>query len=117
MDNTNTHTDSRGTITDLLVTDDFSITHITFKEGAVRGNHYHKETVQKDCVLKGSLVCAQDNKVTNVYEGDWIQTEANVSHAYKAFEDSEIISICWGKRRGSDYEKDVIRLTDNDKLL
>ncbi len=117
MDNTNTHTDNRGTIKDLLVTDEYSVTHITFKEGAVRGNHYHKETTQKDVILKGSLICNLDGEAVTVLKGDYIQIEPNVKHAYKALEDSEMLSICWGVRKGEDYEKDVIRLTDNEKLL
>jgi len=111
------HQDERGIIKDLLVTDECSITHVTFKEGAVRGNHYHKKTVQKDCVLKGRLICSQYGKETEVTVGDWIQTEPHVEHAYKALEDSELLSICWGVRKGEDFEKDVVRLSDNDKLL
>jgi len=103
-------TDERGTITDLIVTPDYSITHITFTEGAVRGNHYHKQTVQKDFILKGSLVCAQNDTQDVVKEGDYVLHEANDTHAYKALEYSEMISICYGVRKGADYEKDVFRL-------
>ncbi len=115
MDNTNTFSDSRGTIKDLLITDGYSVTFITFKEGAVRGNHYHEFTTQKDIILKGSLTCALDDEKTEVKVGDYIQIEPKVKHAYKALEDSEMLSICWGIRKGNEYEKDVIRL--DDKLL
>ncbi len=106
----NTYTDDRGTIKDLLVTDEYSITHITFNEGAVRGNHYHKETIQYDFVLKGKLLVAQNNREQIVNKETMVVNEPNDKHAYKALEYSEIISICFGVRRGSDYEKDVIRL-------
>lgn len=110
-------TDERGTITDLVVTPDYSITHITFTEGAVRGNHYHKETVQHDFILKGKLLCSQDGEEFIVGQGDYIRHEPNRKHAYKAIEPSEMTSTCYGVRKGADYEKDVIRLSDEEKLL
>jgi len=117
MDNTNTYTDSRGTIKDLLVTDEYSITHITFTDGAVRGNHYHEYTTQKDIILKGELICAVGDDKNVIGKGDYIQIEPNVKHAYKALGDAEMLSICWGVRKGADYEKDVIRLEGDEKLL
>jgi len=103
-------TDKRGTITDLLVTDDYSITHITFTKDAVRGNHRHAMTKQVDFILKGRLNCAQDDTKNIVKKGDVIVHPANVNHAYKALQDSSMVSICFGVRKGTDYEKDVIRL-------
>ena len=111
------HTDERGTIKDLLVTDDYSITHITFTEGAVRGNHYHEHTTQKDIILKGELICAVNGDKNVVTKGDYIQIEPNMRHAYKSLGEAEMLSICWGVRKGADYEKDVIRLEGDDKLL
>lgn len=110
MDNPSTYTDDRGTIKDLLVTDDYSVTHITFESGAVRGNHYHENTTQYDLVLKGKLLAAQNDKEQIVNEQAVILNQPNDKHAYKALEYSEIISICFGVRKGSDYEKDVIKL-------
>ena len=117
MDNPNSHTDSRGTITDLLVTDDYSVTHITFTDGAVRGNHYHKETQQIDTVLKGSLVCYQDGNSVIIKSGEIVMHDKGVKHAYKALTDAEIISTCFGKRRGEHYEEDTFRLSDDEKLI
>lgn len=104
------HTDERGTINDLLVTDDYSVTHITFTDGAVRGNHYHKETTQYDMVVKGKLLCNQNGKEEIVTPQMIIVHLPNDTHAYKALEDSEILSICFGKRRGNHYEEDTFRL-------
>jgi quercetin dioxygenase-like cupin family protein len=107
----NTFTDNRGTIKDLLVTPDYSITHITFNEGAVRGNHYHNETRQIDVLLKGKLLCSRNgNEFISTMEGEQIIHNPKDSHAYKALDYSEILSICWGVRKGADYEKDVVRL-------
>lgn len=121
MDNTNSYTDSRGTIRDLFVNDEYSITHITFTEGAVRGNHYHKETTQYDFILNGKLSCVTS---INGYKTDKIVTGKetirhlpNCAHAYKAIEPTEMISICFGKRKGENYEEDTFRLTDETKLI
>jgi quercetin dioxygenase-like cupin family protein len=104
-----THKDNRGMIKDLLVGKDFSVTYITFKKGAVRGNHVHKETEQLDIILKGTLITESNE--------DFIAREArllqkNVPHAYKALEDSEMISICFGKRIGKNYSKDTYALQE-----
>lgn len=104
------HTDERGTITDLLVTPEYSITHITFTEGAVRGNHYHKETTQFDVILNGNLQVSVDGVVRFLKPKEGVMIPPNKKHAYKAVEPSEMISICWGVRKGEDYEKDVFRL-------
>jgi quercetin dioxygenase-like cupin family protein len=114
------YTDERGTITDLIVTDDYSITHITFTEGAVRGNHYHKETEQIDVILNGkfrmarcpeNLINREECKLyTELITGDKITHEPNVAHAYQAVTKGEMVSICFGTRKGTDYEKDTYRL-------
>lgn len=109
--------DNRGTIKDLLVGKDYSVTHITFKENAVRGNHYHKKTTQQDIVLKGKLVLSENGHETIVNKGDHIFIDAEVRHAYRALEPSEIVSICFGVRVGGNYEKDTFRLIGKDKLL
>ncbi len=117
MDNSNTHTDDRGEIKDLIVTDTYSVTSISFVKDAVRGNHYHKETTQADTILKGKLLCFQDDNSRVVNVGDIVVHYPNQKHAYKALEDSEMISICVGKRRGEHYEEDTFRLEGNEKLV
>lgn len=107
--------DERGKIIDLLVTPEYSITHITFNKGAVRGNHYHKETDQYDLVLKGKLKCRIVDLEEKTFdfelqERESLKTTRGKKHAFKALEDSEIISICFGVRRGEDYSKDTYKL-------
>jgi len=107
-------TDGRGTITDLLVNDEYSVTHITFQPGAVRGNHVHNETRQTDLILKGKLIVSiKEGKTVQekiLGENEVVVIPAGSPHAYKAVDYSEILSICKGKRKGEDYETDVIRL-------
>lgn len=102
--------DERGTIKDLLVTDDISVTEITFTEGAVRGNHYHEFTTQIDYVAEGKLLIKTDEWEGELFTFDKMTHEPGTPHAYKAIVPSRIISICFGVRKGDDYEKDVIRL-------
>ncbi len=109
--------DKRGTITDLMVTPYYSITHITFKKGAVRGNHLHQKTTQFDFILKGQLRCVTSVDSFIIGKGETIEHSPGIAHAYKAMKDSEMISICFGVRKGIDYEKDTYRLPEEDKLI
>lgn len=93
-----------------MVGEDFSITHITFKKGAVRGNHVHKETAQHDFITKGKLMCRKGRNIGFPEKGDVIHIEPKTPHAYKAMEESEMISICFGKRVGDNYSKDTYAL-------
>lgn len=104
-----THKDKRGIIKDLLVGKDFSVTYITFKKGAVRGNHVHKKTFQSDTIIKGLLV---DELGEQWGEHDDRFIHPDEPHAYKALKDSEMISICFGKRIGSNYSKDTYALQE-----
>lgn len=106
-----THTDERGTIEDLKVGKDWSVTYISFKKGAVRGNHYHKKTIQTDLILSGKLVCFSNSGDRVIKEGDVISHRKYEPHAYVALEDSEIVSMCKGVRIGENYEEDTFRLT------
>jgi len=111
------HEDERGKIQDLMVGDKFSVTHITFKKGAVRGNHYHKKTVQHDIVIKGRLLCVSKKGSWGTRDflvpGMSATHQPSVWHAYEAREDSEILSICYGTRIGEDYSKDTFKLRYN----
>lgn len=104
------HSCERGNITDIIVNDECSVTHITFTDGAVRGNHYHKNTIQYDTVIKGKLICATDKGNDEVSVGMHIKHLPNSPHAYKAIGDAEIISICFGLRKGDDYSLDTYKL-------
>ena len=50
------HQDSRGVIVDLLEKKKINaITYITQKKGKVRGNHFHKRTIQWNYLIKGKI--------------------------------------------------------------
>lgn len=104
------HKDARGIIKDLLVGKKGAVTYITFKKGAVRGNHFHKKTIQYDFILSGSFLCASGNKQMRVIAGEMIEHRAGIPHAYEALEDGEMISCVYGPRKGEDYSSDTFKL-------
>lgn len=110
-----TFKDKRGMIKDLLVGKDFSVTYITFKKGAVRGNHVHKKTEQIDILLSGSIYCKKGehaNMQFKIEKGSPVWHDKGEPHAYKSLKDSEMISICFGKRIGKNYSKDTYALQE-----
>lgn len=111
----NKHEDERGIIEDLKVGKDWSVTYISFKKGSVRGNHYHKETYQVDTILSGSFLCKTNKGSQEVSKNQIVSHSPGEHHAYLALEDSEMVSMCFGKRIGENYEADTFRL--KEKLL
>ena len=108
--------DERGRILDILengVID--SVTIISSKKGAVRGNHYHKESVQYTFVLKGEMMLftqmpGEETEVTVLGPGDLAFTPPLERHALVARKDSEFLALTRGPRRGQNYEQDTYRL-------
>jgi quercetin dioxygenase-like cupin family protein len=98
--------DKRGIINDIVVGKNWSVTYISFKKGAVRGNHYHKKTTQTDYIISGRLL--YNNRP--VKRGDIITIAPGEIHAYTALEDSEMMSICSGVRVGDNYAKDTYKV-------
>jgi quercetin dioxygenase-like cupin family protein len=116
--------DDRGMIKDIMTyTPVDAITYITFKKDAVRGNHFHNKTMQYDYIISGKLVCrTRENENSEVDEsvveaGDFITHPYPNWHAYKALEDSIMISCTNGPRQGDEYEDDTIRLSPEQKLF
>ena len=110
--------DGRGQITDILENEIIEYaTIISSKKGAVRGNHYHKESVQYTFVLKGSLKLITQmgdgkTETTFINSGDLVFTPPMEKHTLVALEDSEFLVLTRGPRGGGNYEKDTYRLTE-----
>lgn len=116
----NKHEDERGVIEDLKVGKDWSVTYISFKKGAVRGNHKHLFTFQIDIIISGIFLCVTKRwfkRQRKMYRMDVKVHLPGTEHAYKALYDGEMISLCFGKRIGENYEEDTFRLTEKEKLL
>ena len=94
-----------------------SITLITSIKGAIRGNHYHKETHQWTYLAKGSTkVVTQDEKgkKTETIEkaGQILYHAPGIKHAFKSLDDTEWIVFTKGPRSGENYESDTFRLEE-----
>ena len=108
--------DERGVITDILEHTSFdSVTIITCTKGSIRGNHYHKESVQYAYVLSGTVLALSqvpggpvDSQ--QLIEGDLLESPPLERHALHALEGSLILVITRGPRGGKDYEEDTFRV-------
>ena len=110
--------DNRGAIRDILVKEKIDFVTIIFnKKNSVRGNHYHKKTVQYLYVLEGSILVASkfegkeiEKKVLT--EGDLLLNEPFEWHAIKSIEDSKLLILTRGLRGGNDYEADTFKIDE-----
>ena len=113
---TTNHEDQRGKIIDLIENRNInSTTYISFTQGAVRANHYHKKTTQWNYVISGriKLVTQFDDEVvqeTILEKGELVMTVPFEKHALVGIEDSELLVFTEGPRAGKDYESDTFRL-------
>jgi len=108
--------DARGRIIDVLEKEVIEyITIITSKKGAVRGNHYHKKSIQYAYILSGKikLVTQMPGKKIKkkiIKPGDLVINIPTERHTLVALEDSEFIVLTRGPRGGGNYENDTYRL-------
>lgn len=109
--------DQRGKITDIIQHIKFdSVTVITCVKGAIRGNHYHKESIQYSYVLSGRMLAYSqlpDGPVESQHlvEGDMLESPPLERHALHAVEDSVLLIITRGPRGGKGYEDDTFRVS------
>jgi|TARA_B110000114_G_C14897434_1_gene319277 quercetin dioxygenase-like cupin family protein len=113
------HKDKRGLITDLLEKQNINaITLITQKKGSIRGNHFHKKTIQWNYVLKGKLELYTQKKneklkKTVLSKGELAVTVKNEAHAIIALQNTEFLVFTEGPRGGKEYENDTFRLKNS----
>ena len=110
------HTDARGSIFDIELNEEVgAIGHVTFTEGAVRGNHVHNHTTQWNYVVMGKLSVAvvdadgmrHDLRLT---DGDLLRIGPGEQHALRADAPTQMMVFTMGPRAGKEYESDTIRL-------
>jgi len=108
--------DDRGTITDIFTKSPKDHATVIFtKKGAVRGNHYHKESAQYAFIVTGKMMSYSQKpgeEVQNVLleVNDLIGHEPGEAHAFVAEEDTIFLAFVEGLRGGDDFEKDTYRL-------
>jgi len=116
IDITPSFSDERGKIIDLLEKESVgAITLITFTKGAVRANHYHKETTQWNYLISGKILMrtqkeGEDYEEVVMNPGDFIVSYPNEVHALKGLDDSSLMVFTKGPRGGKEYESDTFRL-------
>ena len=108
--------DARGEIIDILKNSPVEYaTLITSKKGAVRANHFHKDTYQWVYMLEGRMRVRGQMPGGQVEEvilekGGLIVNVPNESHAFEALDDCTMLVLTKGPRGGDDYEQDTYRL-------
>ena len=110
--------DDRGEIADVFYNENINhVAIISSKKGSIRGNHYHKLTVQHTLVIKGKMQywyksLDPDSKALsiNINAGEMVTSLPNQIHALMALEDNECLVFTEGVRGGHDYEKDTYRV-------
>ena len=108
--------DDRGDIIDLLEGEDINaVTLVTFRAGAVRGNHYHRETTQWNYVLSGrislsSMLPPGERREVVLEPGDLVTIAPNERHAFVALEPASMAVFTRGPRGGKEYETDTYRV-------
>ena len=110
--------DARGCIIDLIEKEKINaVTLITFKKGAIRGNHYHKKTIQWNYIVSGKIkflsqMGSEKIKKIIAKKGDFIVALPKERHALIGMEDAELIVFTKGPRGGKEYENDTFRLKE-----
>ena len=114
------HEDGRGKIIDIV--DGIDFVHagiVTYKKGAIRGNHYHKQTEQLNYVLKGRIkhlskdLSKKGSEVKEVImvEGDMVNNPPLEWHHDEGLdEDNELLFFTKKSRQDGGYEDDVFRI-------
>lgn len=111
--------DSRGSIADVFYKAEINhVAFITSTRGAVRGNHYHENSVQHILITAGSLEYwyADKNDLVNsnfvvARVGDLITSNPNEVHALRILDQGcDFVAFSEGKRGGEDYESDTFRV-------
>tara|TARA_B100000787_G_scaffold113904_1_gene84846 strand:+ start:28 stop:429 length:402 start_codon:yes stop_codon:yes gene_type:complete len=116
--------DDRGEIIDIFTHEPKDhCTIVTFTKDAIRGNHFHKESIQSAYVMEGNFQIYNvmmdkdlkyDSKKIEIIEttkGDYITHEKFEAHSYKCTSDSgSLMVFTKGVRGGKFYEDDTYRI-------
>ena len=112
------HEDARGTIADVFYNAQLHhVAVVRSQPGALRGNHYHKESTQHMLMTKGCMEywykpvgSSEPSQMVLVEVGDLVSTPPNEIHALRYLDqESEFVVFSEGPRGGSDYEADTFR--------
>ena len=110
--------DKRGLIFDLIEAPVEHVGMVTFSPDAIRGNHYHKKSIQYTYMLEGRIELltkpargrGRRVKKTIMEKGDLAVIPPGIIHTYRALTNASLIDCTSQSRRGSGYEDDTIRV-------
>jgi quercetin dioxygenase-like cupin family protein len=108
--------DARGEVIDIVKDTVVEYaTIITSRRGAVRANHFHKETHQYVYMLEGrmrvvSQMPGEAQEEVVLHKGDLIVNAPLERHAFEAIDNCTFLVLTRGPRGGDNYEKDTFRL-------
>lgn len=113
------HEDKRGRIVDIFYKENINhVAVIDSRAGALRGDHYHKKSVQHMLITKGALEywykrtdSKKRAKMVLLEEGDLVTTPPFEIHALKIVRKNQFIALSQGLRGGKDYESDTFRVS------
>ena len=123
----NNFKDKRGKIVDIFIKSPKDhCTLVTFNKNAIRGNHFHKKSIQYSFIISGKLILisskvTKDGKKIGKTKKEILTDNCIVihkpfhAHAFKALRKTSLLAFADGLRGGKDYEQDTIRL--KDKLI
>ena len=108
--------DKRGFIVDILY--NTKINHVALiksNKKSIRGNHFHKKTIQYTYVIDGKLYYfkkkGRSYQKKILKKGDLIKTMPLEIHAFKFLaKKNTLLIFSSGLRGGKDYEKDTFRV-------
>ena len=109
--------DERGPIMDILNEKLNHVGIIITEKDAIRGNHYHKLSIQYTYVLSGKfeVLIAKSDSSENVKKiileaGEIIIIPPGIIHRFRALERATIIDMISESRVGNAFEEDVVRV-------
>lgn len=109
-------TDERGSIFDILEVPVSHVGMVTFRKGAIRGNHYHKKSAQYSYILEGKIeltikkINGKQARKIILKKGDLTTIPPNMIHAYRALENSSMLDLTTYRRGKAGYEGDTVRV-------
>lgn len=110
-------TDKRGTIMDIFVAEPYEHCVIIYSnKGSIRGNHFHKNSLQADFMIFGKMQAYSRKKGSKKIEKfvvkphDVTYWEKGEAHEFIALEKCAFLSFVNGPRGGDNYENDTFRL-------
>jgi len=108
--------DERGDIFDIVEEPVGHTGMVTCVAGSVRGNHYHRASIQYNFVLEGNLELIVSNKEKTITEeyilkpGCFVRIPVGVVHTYKALTNAKMLDLTTVSRIGDGYEQDTVRV-------